>query len=53
VTDAYIAVALGMRDANLAAGLGTGESNHVVYSGMDLLERFRTATPPPDAPRGP
>jgi glycosyltransferase involved in cell wall biosynthesis len=41
-----------MRDANLAAGLGTGESNHVVYSGMDLL-RFRTATPSPEAPRGP
>jgi glycosyltransferase involved in cell wall biosynthesis len=46
VTDAYISVAQGMHDANLAAGLGTPATNHVVYSGMDL-RRFRTAAPAP------
>ncbi len=43
-TDAFIAVSKAMRDANLAAGLGTEDNNHVVYSGM-TLERFRTAEP--------
>jgi glycosyltransferase involved in cell wall biosynthesis len=52
VTDAYISVAKGMRDANLAAGLGTPARNFTVYSGMPL-ERFRSACPPPDAPNGP
>jgi hypothetical protein len=42
VTDAYISVAKGMRDANLAAGLGTPARNFTVYSGMPL-ERFRSA----------
>jgi glycosyltransferase involved in cell wall biosynthesis len=51
-TDAYVAVAKGMRDANLAAGLGTAERNFVVYSGM-RLSRFRKAAPPPDVPSGP
>lgn len=50
-TDAFIAVAKGMYDANLAAGLGTKDTNHVVYSGMDI-ERFRSAKPTPDAPQG-
>jgi hypothetical protein len=48
VTDAYISVAKGMHDANLAAGLGTPERNFTVYSGMPL-ERF-AACPPPEAP---
>jgi len=51
VTDGFISVAQGMHDANLAAGLGTEKSNHVVYSGMDL-GRFRGAMPPPEAPEG-
>lgn len=42
-TDAFIAVSKGMRDANLAAGLGCEANNHVVYSGMNLTP-FRTAT---------
>lgn len=50
-TDAFIAVAKGMHDANLGAGLGTPESNHIVYSGMDL-NRFLTATPSEEAPKG-
>lgn len=50
-TDAYIAVARGMHDANLAAGLGTESNNHIVYSGMNI-ERFQTAKPTPDAPKG-
>lgn len=50
-TDAFIAVSQGMRDANLAAGLGSVETNHVVYSGMDLI-RFRTATPTDCSPEG-
>lgn len=51
VTDGFISVAQGMHDANLAAGLGTRKSNHVVYSGMDL-GRFRGAVPAPEAPEG-
>lgn len=50
-TDAFIAVAKGMHDANLGAGLGTPETNHIVYSGMDL-NRFLTATPTEEAPKG-
>jgi glycosyltransferase involved in cell wall biosynthesis len=50
-TDGFIAVAKGMHHANLAAGLGTAENNHVVYSGMDL-ERFRCARPSEEAPPG-
>lgn len=50
-TDAFIAVAKGMHDANLAAGLGTAESNHVVYSGMDI-DRFLAATPADAVPEG-
>jgi glycosyltransferase involved in cell wall biosynthesis len=52
VTDGFISVAQGMHDTNLAAGLGTTERNHVVYSGMDL-GRFRGAIPAPAAPEGP
>jgi glycosyltransferase involved in cell wall biosynthesis len=52
VTDAYISVAKGMHDANLAAGLGTPERNFTVYSGMPL-ERFKAARPAPEAPSGP
>jgi hypothetical protein len=52
VTDAYISVAKGMRDANLAAGLGTPERNFVVYSGMPPGE-VPQGRPPPDAPSGP
>ncbi|MEM6577875.1 MAG: glycosyltransferase family 4 protein [Pseudomonadota bacterium] len=51
VTDAFIAVAQGMHDANLAAGLGSKDSNHIVYSGMDI-DRFRNARPTTDAPPG-
>jgi glycosyltransferase involved in cell wall biosynthesis len=50
-TDGFIAVSKGMHDANLAAGLGTAEDNHTVYSGMDL-ERFRRARPTDEAPPG-
>jgi hypothetical protein len=49
VTDAYVSVAKGMRDANLAAGLGTPERNFTVYSGMPL-ERFRSAARHPMRP---
>lgn len=51
ITDGFIAVAKGMHDANLAAGLGRAETNHVVYSGMDL-GRFRRASPAEEAPKG-
>ncbi|MEO0677468.1 MAG: glycosyltransferase family 4 protein [Pseudomonadota bacterium] len=44
VTDAFIAVSKGMRDANLAAGLGSDANNHVVYSGMNVAQ-FQTARP--------
>lgn len=50
-TDAYIAVSEGMAAANLAAGLGTDDSNHVVASGMDI-EKFRAAAPTPERPEG-
>ncbi|MEM6888580.1 MAG: glycosyltransferase [Pseudomonadota bacterium] len=50
-TDAFIAVARGMHDANLSAGLGTKENNHIVYSGMEI-ERFLDAAPTTEAPAG-
>lgn len=50
-TDGYIAVSRGMAEANLAAGLGTAATNHVVYSGMNI-ERFRTARPLDPRPAG-
>lgn len=50
-TDAFIAVSQGIRDENLAAGLGTEENNFVVYSGMDL-ERFTKALPLAEKPDG-
>lgn len=43
-TDAFISVSKGMRDANLAAGLGSDTTNHIVYSGMDVA-RFKRAVP--------
>ncbi|KKM94364.1 hypothetical protein LCGC14_1199080 [marine sediment metagenome] len=50
-TDAFICVSRGMRDSNLAAGLGNAENNHIVYSGMDLA-RFETALPAESLPQG-
>jgi len=50
-TDAYIAVSRGMAKANMAAGLGTQATNHVVYSGMNI-QRFREARPLDPRPAG-
>lgn len=47
VTDGYIHVSEGMRDACIAHGVGLGRRHHVVRSGFDL-HRFREARSPLD-----
>lgn len=45
MTDAFIDVSAGMRDACLQEGIGHSSNHTVVYSGIDL-KRFRNAVPP-------
>lgn len=47
ITDAYISVSQGMRDAYLDAGIGDPHKHHVIASGFDL-DAFRNAGYPED-----
>jgi glycosyltransferase involved in cell wall biosynthesis len=47
VTDAYINVSSGVRDAGLRQGIGSESKHFVAHSGMPL-EVFRNASPPPN-----
>jgi glycosyltransferase involved in cell wall biosynthesis len=47
VTDLFIPVSLGMRDAYLSEGIGKADMYNVIHSGMQL-ERFKSCQPPLD-----
>ncbi|MGI9423063.1 MAG: glycosyltransferase [Hyphomicrobiaceae bacterium] len=47
VTNAYVDVSSGMKEAYLAHAIGSNGNHFVVHSGMDL-DRFKNAAPPDD-----